>query len=179
MLEKEPLQIEDFPLFSCMWRSPAGSSGPGSCPRWTPSTGWCPVGASDLEILSFANLLTSDIMCLSFWCNIFKLVCGRLSVLPAACLSLAVRTCLNVKISSSVFLSRYFSHHFNKCLPIRILTHKNDHLNILQATNLNSAFHSSLCLSCSSALKPWEQSSELVVQNRLMFRIGCSELVDV
>ena len=54
---KEPLQIEDSPLFSCMWRSPAGFSGPGSCPRWTPSTGWCPVGASDLEILSFAKPL--------------------------------------------------------------------------------------------------------------------------
>ena len=32
----------------------------------------------------------------------------QLSILPAACLSLAVRTCLNVKISSSVFLSGHF-----------------------------------------------------------------------
>ena len=43
---------------------------------------------------------------------------------PAACLSLAVRTCFKVRISSSVFLS--------------------------------SAFHSSLCLSCSSALSSWK-----------------------
>ena len=44
--------------------------------------------------------------------------------LPAACRSLAVRTCFSVRISSSVFFS--------------------------------SAFHSSLCLSCSSALSSWK-----------------------
>ena len=100
---------------------------------------------------------TSRLIWCVYYVDAISLNCGQLFILPAACLSLAVRTCLNVKISSSVFLSGYFfyeSHHLNNYLLIRISTHEYYHLNILQATNLNSAFHSSLCLSCSSALSP-------------------------
>ena len=69
---------------------------------------------------------------------------------PAACLSLAVRTCFSVKISSSVFFS--------------------------------SAFHSSLCLSCSSALNSWksrpitESVGELISWNT---EISYYQLTDV
>ena len=134
-------------------------------------------------------------VCLLCWCNIFKL---RPIIYLACCVPLL--GCENLPQCQDLFLSFpirifffYKSPHLNNYLLIRISTHEYYHLNILQATNLNSAFHSSLCLSCSSALKPWEQSSELVdnqswlfrvgwcleliVQNSLMFGIGCSELV--